>query len=623
MGILCPRVSFSIQALPVASAGTNARAHYFQDRKDAMNRKQMLVVTMLGAASMVRFAALAMPTESELARLEPGVVAIVSDIEKRENGDPLKVAEALFVLEKDTEWAVERFLLRREAVLHYLKARKCEEAREVMARCAAEGDAIAVLAVDEYVNRRLTFKERSALKGNEAYGNYEQYVKEMVAAQKEKAAGMKRLKELEAAYAKDKTNVKCRNRLAMEYALTDQWKQAIPLLALSKGEIGDAARAEQRNSEAKGSAAVEIADLWWNVEGKKYVKALSLACRRHAAELYRVALTDQALPNLVKMRIGGRIEEIQEKSDDRNVPAPTVAKAPSGFPSVDVKGGELVRILVDAKGKLMMEMSACPPGEFVMDAGCTAPSDREHKVKLTYPYLIGRGHVTFGMVQALDRKMWKARMDEIRTDDEKFYPAGACFDAMTGSDIETLLKKLNSIAAKSPELKAYKGYEFRLPTEAEWVWAYRAGENDEDMEDISDDELKEYWRKRGGTDWKRIPPDQDVVDVIGKKPNSWGIHSMVRARDDLADTVAHPLTKQGKPTRDVGSMDSDVFAYCSMEENPIRSCTDKNACRLARKNKSRKTLNRVDSKGTRIRVVFGPKIEKLNVYPKKDTAGKK
>ena len=290
-------------------------------------------------------------------------------------------------------------------------------------------------------------------------------------------------------------------------------------------------------------------------------------------------------------------------------------KVTSASLPVKGKGGERVKIPLNARGRLVLEMSTCPPGEFVMG---------NHKVKLSYPYLIGCGHVTFGMVQVMDEKIYKARMDEIGADEKKFHSADMSFDGMTDSGMEELLKKLNSLAGKVPELKAYKGYEFRLPTEAEWMWAYRAGMNNETMEYIGDDELKEYWQKRGNENWKAMPADQDVLTILGKKPNSWGVHSMVRGRDELADTFAQPLTKEGKPTSDLGKMDRDVFAYASEEEDPIHLCADSNACRLTLKYQNRypeKRLHALKDKGTRIRVVYGPKIGNLNAYPK--TAAKK
>ena len=563
-----------------------------------------------------------MPSSGELEKVKADVDAIVKDVDAREKGEWGKAGDAILSLGEGTTKEAECFLLRREAALRYLKSGNAEKAKDALAWFVDKDDSASVLAIDEHVRRQLTFKEQKALKTAPTFAEYEAFVCSVAKEHREKVVAAKRLSDLESKYAKDKENARNRNLLAREYVLRGDWAKAIPLLSKSKGDIALAAKEELAKPEAKGNNAVAIADGWWKVEGREYAKELTEACRRHAVEWYRTALTDESLANLVRMRIGGRIEEIESKSDAQNLVSDAKTEASSGFPSVTVKGGETVRIPLDAKGKVFMELAACPPGEFTMDPGHRAPNEREHRVKLTYPYLIGNGHVTFGMVKAVDHKVWKNRMDRIRTSDEKFYSEGTSFYGMPNGDLAIFLKKMNTIAEKCRDLRAYKGYEFRLPTEAEWVHAYYAGTG-EGMEEINGDELKAYKDKLGYGD---LPCDilclseKEIFAALKKKPNAWGIFNMANVHDELSDTIELPLLKNGKDARWMSQADNDVFGYEDLEENPIRMCTGKNASHLSRRGpfgpRYKIALPIANEGGASLRLVYGPKLDKLNVYPK-------
>ncbi len=550
-------------------------------------KKIMVAVCVLsfGVAS-------AMPTEEELAKSEAGVAAIVADVEKREKDDAAKVADELVALEGEASNDAEKFLFRREAVLRYLKAAQCEKALEILKRFEADGDEASICEIDESVGRRLSFKEKKTLKSDAAYKDYVAFVKKIASELKKRNAADSRLKKLKAAVAKNPDDARSRDQLATEYALRGKWSKAVPLFAKSDGAIGAAAQAEAAKPDATGSDAAAIGDAWWKVGGKGYSKSLKSACRVHAAEWYRTAMTDEALPNLVKIRIGGRIEEIdaageaapQEEAKNASHKKTAASARSAALPTFKVKGGEVVKIALDVKGKVFLELTTCAPGKFQMDGG-SGFSDRAHQVTLTYPYLIGKTLLTFGQVKSVDRKTWKLRMDRVRTDEEKNYKDDTPFGGICDSELAEFLEKLNALAAKCRELRAYKGYEFRLATEAEWVCAYQAG-------------------------------SAEMTKGMGN-------------REELLDTIAMPLTKKGERAFWLPDADRDVFHYADEEENPVRVCDDKNACHLVRKGQNRKDVRpivKVDMKGRvtggegggyPIRLVFGPKVELLNVYPKK------
>ena len=152
----------------------------------------------------------ALPPRSEVAQAEGGIAAIVADIEKRAGGDVGKVAFELVALEGKAGSAAEKFLLRREAVWRYLKVAWVNQAMEILASCVKEDDPAAVGVLDDYAEKKLSFKEKRALKSAAPYKAYEAMVKSAAALSKEKTAAENHLKELEATVAKSPKNVKVR-----------------------------------------------------------------------------------------------------------------------------------------------------------------------------------------------------------------------------------------------------------------------------------------------------------------------------------------------------------------------------------------------------------------------------
>lgn len=586
------------------------------------------VLVAMGTVLVAVLFCKAMPTDAEIRQTEPGVVTIVGDIAKRANGNCGQTAIEILNLEKDAGNEVERYLLRREAVLNFVRDGNVAKARETLTRFTDESDEASVVAINEYVMRKLTIKERRAFKGSAEYKEFDAFVRGVSAELKERNASERRLKELEAAWKKNPKDTGVRNRLAMEYACNGDWSKAIPLLAEASGEIGKAAQGERAKPDAAGLDAVAIADAWWNVEGRADAPKLTKACRQHAAEWYRKVIADESLSRLVRARIGGRIDEVENSIEMGTGHAKGLDGSDiKGFPRVSVKGGERVKCLLNAKERTFMELTTCAPGEFEMGEGNEA-HNRSHKVRLSYPYLITCGHVTYGMVKAVHRKGWKELFDNLKPNESKFYDDDRAVGGLTTDDLDQFLEKLNAQAARCPELKPYRGYEFRLPTEAEWFRAYLAGGN-VDMEDITDAELKAYWGKLGNAEWKWLPPEGAIRKMSEKKSNAWGVFNMVRGKEEIVDTIPLPKDKKGMRAFWLPDSVTDCFKYADLEENPYRLCKDRNACHIVRKGRSRKEarpLLKTDERGNvtggpsgccLFRLVYGPKLDKLNVYPKK------
>ena len=150
-------------------------------------------------------------------------------------------------------------------------------------------------------------------------------------------------------------------------------------------------------------------------------------------------------------------------------------------------------------------------------------------VTLTQSFELGKTEVTQGQ--------WKEVMGTEPWDGQKYVKADKDCPAtyVNWGDATEFCKKLTAIERKSGKLKADE--EYRLPTEAEWEYACRAGT--ETAFSFGDDESKlgEYawWGgfdlaaltkgevKAGGGNAAR---EQYAHTVGTKKPNPWGLHDM-------------------------------------------------------------------------------------------------
>jgi formylglycine-generating enzyme required for sulfatase activity len=147
-----------------------------------------------------------------------------------------------------------------------------------------------------------------------------------------------------------------------------------------------------------------------------------------------------------------------------------------------------------------MEFVKIAPGEFVMgcstdDTGCVADEKPAHRVQITKAFEMGKYEVT--------QAQWQATMganpSAIKGDD---HPV----EMVSKNDAHDFLAKLNA---------QNDGYKYRLPTEAEWEYAARAGTTTDQPSSL--DEVAWY----GGNSGDESHP------VGQKKPNAWGLYDML------------------------------------------------------------------------------------------------
>jgi len=167
--------------------------------------------------------------------------------------------------------------------------------------------------------------------------------------------------------------------------------------------------------------------------------------------------------------------------------------------------GPRKQLVVDLGGGVKMEFVLIRPGTFLMgnpksEAG-RSDDETQHKVTLTKPFYMGKHEVTQGQ--------WTKVMGSNPSD---FKNAGdnAPVENVSWDDCQTFLRKLGE---KAP------GKTFRLPTEAEWEYACRAGTTTKFC--FGDDEggLTEYG-------WFTSNSGSTTHPAGEKKPNAWGLYDM-------------------------------------------------------------------------------------------------
>jgi len=164
-------------------------------------------------------------------------------------------------------------------------------------------------------------------------------------------------------------------------------------------------------------------------------------------------------------------------------------------------------LVVELAEGVRMEFVLIRPGRFTMgsDQGPALDEKPAHEVTITRPYYLGKYEVT--------QKQWVALMSHNLS---VFKTAPQIPDALEHpvENVSWLLCQsfLAQLNQKVP------GHSFRLPTEAEWEYACRAGTTG--PVHFGDGESLDNYAWYGGN------ADNRTHAVGGKKPNAWGIYDL-------------------------------------------------------------------------------------------------
>lgn len=178
--------------------------------------------------------------------------------------------------------------------------------------------------------------------------------------------------------------------------------------------------------------------------------------------------------------------------------------------------------------ELGMEFVMVPSGEFQMGCSegakaneCSKDEKPRHRVQITKAFEIGKTEVT--------GKQWQAVMG---SDPSAFKGENLPVEQVTFPQVQEFVNKLNA---------RNDGFLYRLPTEAEWEYAARAGTTDQYAGSLHDmawyNDGQAAARGTGNFQNENSPTGIAVAKahpVATKSPNAWGIYDM---RGNVAEWV--------------------------------------------------------------------------------------
>ena len=171
-----------------------------------------------------------------------------------------------------------------------------------------------------------------------------------------------------------------------------------------------------------------------------------------------------------------------------------------------------LKVPVETTNSVGMKMIVIPPGEFNMGHG-------QVEVTLTRPFRIGKYEVTQGEFRAV-----------MKSNPSYFSAAGDGQNAVVGLNTNAFPVEMATwdeatafcrllTAAERRDGKLPDGWEYRLPTDAQWEYACRAGTFSVYIFGNAPTELGDYT-------WYLANSDRRTQGVGQKRSNAWGLHDM-------------------------------------------------------------------------------------------------
>lgn len=166
-------------------------------------------------------------------------------------------------------------------------------------------------------------------------------------------------------------------------------------------------------------------------------------------------------------------------------------------------------------GKVEFEMMPCLAGNFMMGSPENELGHDEfevqHNVTITKPFLIGKYEVSQALFEEVTGYNYS-----------KYYGLDNPVDSVSYNDAKEFCKKLN----EKTSLIRPAGYQFDIPTEAQWEYACRAGSNSaiNSGKDLTSD--SSFCENLDEVGWYVFNAMGITHPVGQKKPNEWGIYDM-------------------------------------------------------------------------------------------------
>jgi len=205
-----------------------------------------------------------------------------------------------------------------------------------------------------------------------------------------------------------------------------------------------------------------------------------------------------------------------------------------------------------------MELIELTAGKFTMGSPEGEKDGRNNeaqvRVTLTKPFGLGKFEVTQGQWQEVMGKVFRGKKYDVKN---KNFPASE----ITWDEAKKFCEKLTATEHKNGELPEAESY--RLPTEAEWEYACRAGTTTAYSFGNDESKLGEYDWFGGST------RGEEYDHKVGlKKPNPWGLHDMHgNVEEWCSDWYGEGLSGGADPVGPKGGSDR-VFRGGSWWDDP-------------------------------------------------------
>ena len=459
-----------------------------------------LVMTGLVLAAAV---SLAMPTKQDFKVAEPIVAELMASAvadyrSKKKTAAEVGEISVQFAQKAETEAA--KFLLYRGAVNFLTRGEEYDKAVDAALALQAAIPDLPAEDLAEVVSRATV--RATDRKAPRLFALYRKL--------KTQAASSVDAKNYEKMLKKSPDDLSTRRKYAEALAAAGSWKAALAEFAKLKDNAAKFAQAELDGMVK----AYEAGEYWWAYE-PTYDKA-DETFKAHAAAFYRQALASGAVTGLRVELIKHRIEPYADEPDTVQL-GQIGLKADGGMPFVVSGNHATLSLKTGAK----LEFVKCPPGE----------------VEMTWASLQKNG--LFGKSVRkkafISRPFWIMTVPVRSTDfDATVKGLGQYKDSVGRTAYDKIVQ--DAVPRLNEELSTFlpQGYVIRLPSLAEWNYAFRANSTDDhDIYAVFADKRDLY------LDEKRELADFEMLhqSLWETKKNAWGIHDYSYLLESVLDCV--------------------------------------------------------------------------------------